>query len=375
MKLCGQTDPRIETWLKRKTNKYVSHDIQNELLKVLALSVLREIATAIAGSDFFSVMIDETTDSSNREQVVVCIRWVDDQLEPHEEFIGLYKVDDICSSTLVSVIKDTLLRLNLSLTRCRGQCYDGASNMQGARNGVAKRLADEESRAVYTHCYGHALNLAASDTLRQLKLLKDALDTTSEVSRLIKFSPKRDTLLEKLKDSLAPDTPGFRVLCPTRWTVRAASLKSVIDNYAVLQELWDISQDQVSDPSIRGRIIGVEAQFKTFRYLFGVALGELVLKHTDTLSKTLQSPKLSAAEGQHIATMTIATLQSLRSDTDFDIFWTKVEGIRESLDVDEPTLPRKRKVPKRYDDGASEGDHPIGIVRIFTVKSIMKLWI
>ena len=140
------------------------------------------------------------------------------------------------------------------------------------------------------------------------------------------------------------------------------ALKSVIDNYAVLQELWDISQDQmqVSDPSIRGRIIGVEAQFKTFRYLFGVALGELVLKHTDNLSKTLQSPKLSAAEGQHIATMTVATLQSLRSDTDFDIFWTKVEGIRESLDVDEPTLPRnsKRKVPKRYDDGASEGDHP-----------------
>ena len=53
MKLCGQTDPRIETWLKRKTNKYVSHDIQNKLLKILALSVLREIATAIAGSDFF----------------------------------------------------------------------------------------------------------------------------------------------------------------------------------------------------------------------------------------------------------------------------------------------------------------------------------
>ena len=55
---------------------------------------------------------------------------------------------------------------------------------------MAKRLADEESCAVYTCCYGHTLNLAASDTLRQLKLLKDALDTTSEVSRLIKFSPK-----------------------------------------------------------------------------------------------------------------------------------------------------------------------------------------
>ena len=36
-----------------------------------------------------------------------------------------------------------------------------------------------------------------------------------------------------------------------------------------------------------------------------MALGEVVLKHTDNLSKTLQSPKLSAGEGQHIATMTL----------------------------------------------------------------------
>lgn len=110
LKLRGLDDPRIEPWLQRKTDKYISHDLQNELLKVMALSVLREIAASINRSTFFCVMSDECTDSSNREQLVTCIRWINDQLEPHEDFIGLYQVD-ICADTLVAVIKNTLIQI------------------------------------------------------------------------------------------------------------------------------------------------------------------------------------------------------------------------------------------------------------------------
>lgn len=63
----------------------------------------------------------------------------------------------------MAVIKDTLLRMNLKIEHCRGQCYDGASAMCGAKKGVAKVLRDEEPRAILTHCYAHALNLAVSD--------------------------------------------------------------------------------------------------------------------------------------------------------------------------------------------------------------------
>ena len=38
--------------------------------------------------------------------------------------------------------------------------------MTGVRNGVAKQLTDEESQAIFTHCYGHALNLAVGDTVK-----------------------------------------------------------------------------------------------------------------------------------------------------------------------------------------------------------------
>ena len=85
--------------------------------------------------------------------------------------------------------------------------------------------------------------------------MKDALDLVFEVSKLIKYSPKRDVQFESLKQHLVPETPGFRVLCPTWCTVHANWLKSVTDNYAVLQTFWDTSKDETSDTSIKARII------------------------------------------------------------------------------------------------------------------------
>ena len=64
----------------------------------------------------------------------------------HEEFIGLYSTSSTTAEALVSIIKDTLLRMNLKIEHCRGQCcgqcYDRASAMSGAKKGVAKIITD-----------------------------------------------------------------------------------------------------------------------------------------------------------------------------------------------------------------------------------------
>ena len=144
----------------------------------------------------------------------------------HEEFLGLYAVDSTDATTLVSVVKDAM---NLPMSKLRGQCYDGASVMSGIRSGVAKQIADFEPRAIFTHCYGHALNLAVADTVKQSKVMRNALETTYEIRKLIIYSPKREAILKKIKTNLldAP-TVGIRTLCPTRWTVRADALGSIL---------------------------------------------------------------------------------------------------------------------------------------------------
>ena len=279
------------------------------------------------------------------------LRWVDDNLNPHEDFIGLYEVPSIEANVIVSTISDALIRMNLTLSKVRGQCYDGASNMSGLRNGVARQINDMEKKALYTHCYGHSLNLAASDTLQNCKVMKAALETTHEITKLIKYSPRRQNLFDSIKEELAPSDPGIRVLCPTRWTVRADSMKSIICNCEVLIELWEKATEIVKDTETIARIRGVATQMSTFSFYFGLVLGEMLLRHSDNLNKTLQHDKLSAAEGQAIAVMTNTTLASLRNDTHYDLFRQKIIGMAEENNVENPKLPRNRKRPARYEDG------------------------
>lgn len=322
----------------------------------MALQVLHEITASLQSAVFFAVMVDGATDKANQEQVVLVFRWVDDNLVTHEEFVGLYLTASIKSEALVAVIKDTLLRMNLKIGHCRGQCYDGTSSMSGAKKGVAKVLLDEEPHAVFTHCYGHALNLAVSDCVKQCNVMKTAFEVVTEVSKLIKKSTKRDAAFEKLKADLAPETPEFRVLCPTRWTVRAVSLQSVIDNYEVLLLVWQEPLDGSLDGEMRARIIGVETQMMKFDFLFGVCLGSLILRHSDNLSKTLQHKTLSAAEGQRIAKLTVSVLQKMRSDEQFTAFYQRVIQEQTRFGVTDPCLPRKRHAPQHFQVGSSTGD-------------------
>ena len=94
-------------------------------------------------------MIDELADISNHEQVVLVFRWVGEDFEVHEDFFGVYKVQNILADTLVNVIVEVLCRMNLSIHKCRGQCYDGASNMRWEKSGVATKLLYMEPIARY----------------------------------------------------------------------------------------------------------------------------------------------------------------------------------------------------------------------------------
>lgn len=104
------------------------------------------------------------------------------------------------------------------------------------------------------------------------------------------------------------------------------------------------------------KIQGVSSQMKTFQFFFGMHLAEMVLKHTDNLSKTLQKPELSSLQGYELAMSTVKTLQSTRTESNFDLFWEKVNRLRSSVTVSSPCLPRKCRVPKRYDVGTGEAE-------------------
>ena len=103
---------------------------------------------------------------------------------------------------------------------------------------------------------------------------------------------------------------------------------------------------------MKARINGVASQMKGFDFFYGVSLGQLILRHSDNLSRTLQRVDISLAEGLEVTRLTVTTLRSLRSESMYKLFLEKVTKIAASLGVTEPKLPRRRKVPRRMEVGS-----------------------
>ena len=97
--------PQLEEWLGKKRGKYVTLGRQNEILKIMSNSVLREILDDVR-DNMFSIMAGEYTDVSNKEQLTFCPRWVNDNLEVFEKSLGFYEIPNISSSAIVSILKD-----------------------------------------------------------------------------------------------------------------------------------------------------------------------------------------------------------------------------------------------------------------------------
>ena len=58
-----EDNPILQQWRnENKTDKYVHNTIKNEMMKIMTLQVLREVAQNIQSTDFYSLMGNEATD-------------------------------------------------------------------------------------------------------------------------------------------------------------------------------------------------------------------------------------------------------------------------------------------------------------------------
>ena len=99
----------------------------------------------------------------------------------------------------------------------------------------------------------------------------------------------------------------------------------------------------------------------------------MVLSHSDNLSTSLQRAELCAVDAQENVRLSVTVLQGIRSDRDASLHWTKVTQAAVKLELQAPSLPRRRKMPSRYFEG-NLNLSTIKMLRTFTARSTLKLW-
>ena len=115
----------------------------------------------------------------------------------------------------------------------------------------------------------------------------------NEICNFIKLFPKRLSLFEDLQECNSATPPSLKPLCPTRWTVRASAVLSVLTNYKVLlDELDEIGENEIGEASPKATCLCVSRE--QFQNYFGLKLSYMVFVAVEQLAITLQSKDISA---------------------------------------------------------------------------------
>lgn len=196
---------------------YLTKTIQNQLISIVGNHIRSEILEEIKKAKYYSVIADELSDVSNKEQLSISFRYVFDG-NVKEVFADFVEVERITGKELADTIVQSLTKWGLSLTHMRGQCYDGASNMAGARSGCSAIIRQMAPLAIYQHCAAHRLNLAIVSACK-IMAFRNTESYIGEMARFFEFSAKRQRLLDKTIEKICPSAHAKKLkdTCKTRW--------------------------------------------------------------------------------------------------------------------------------------------------------------
>ncbi|KAJ8889766.1 hypothetical protein PR048_009269 [Dryococelus australis] len=115
LELQNEDVPGLKELMGHSNHKGLLHDIQTKIIDILGKSVLRSVVCEMKKREHFTIIVVKTCDISIHEQVIFCIRSV-------EDFVGLYETPNTEGKTLFGIVKDTLTPLDINIKNLQGQC-------------------------------------------------------------------------------------------------------------------------------------------------------------------------------------------------------------------------------------------------------------
>ena len=225
LKEISVNDPILKEHLEKPLQRnatYLRMQSQNEMIDIIGRQTIQaDLVEEVKEAGFHSIIVDEVT-SSNDEFMSVCIRFVDKDNNIREVFLGFLNVHRITGEALAEKVFNFYEEVGLNVSDMRGQCFDGASNMSGQKKGLSAFIQIQNSKAVYTHCNSHILNLSIASASKLLDV-QTVLAKMTALAIFFNYSPKKERLLDHIATTQIECTKKRKVLvglCKTRWSER-----------------------------------------------------------------------------------------------------------------------------------------------------------
>jgi len=239
-----------------------------------------------------------------------------------EDFIAFLECDLGTSGVaLATLIENEIERFGLSLLKARGQCYDGAGSMKGARNRLSSLLTQRYPLIIYFHCAGHKLNLCVALSCTT-PLVANMMGSIQKVSSIFSNSPKKQNLLEKviLQNKPLTDIKVLKDVCRTRWLERIDSMDRILvllsEILTTLNLIGTNFDNTYNDAKGQADASGQYHNMRSFSFIITLLIVRKILSYVHSLTYEVQKKSLDVVALFEAVYIVINTLQEINENLD-----------------------------------------------------------
>ena len=233
--------------LRRLPRHYANAARCREFVMSMAAVLKGDLWQDILASPFVSVLIDESTDISTSQNLIIYIIYLKNG-RPKVTFVGLLKVPAATAAVLVEVLTDFFESNGLPIDNVIAFCSDGASVMTGCDNGVGVRLQRSNPFLECIHCIAHRLALCCSDTADDMDYPEVAESLVNQISSYFNRSGKRTQELGAVAKEFQIGRTKIVKSGKTRWLSRSGCVTVLLQLLTVLVTVFvsALEADEVS---------------------------------------------------------------------------------------------------------------------------------
>ncbi|KAJ3583553.1 hypothetical protein NHX12_016917 [Muraenolepis orangiensis] len=318
----------------------MSNTIQNDIIESIARSIQDETDKDIHISPFIAVQVDDTSDISNKCQLTVIIRYVNEKGSVCERFLGFF---DVSLERDAKAVTSVVMRAigNYSPTnKLICQTYDGASCMSGQHGGVQALVKAHCPNALFIHCYAHKLNLVLAQGTNNIQAAKLFFANLDAFHNFFSRSCKRSALLCEVDGAVR--VPGGSAV---RWNFKSRAVHAIHEGRVSLCIAFDkIMTEPGWDKETIAQSASLKQKLEDFEFTFLLGVFQFIFGLTEPLFQVLQSKTVDIKKCQDRIMSTLSALKATRTDEAFSRIYDET-----GTAVGEP-VPRRKRRRRGWDD-------------------------